>query len=334
LKATLAALALAAAAGATLPHLLRAQVWTADDAALAHELTHAPRECVETPSPQAEAGRALFRSPGLLGGPAARIGLSCNACHSNGRVNATFSLPELTNRAGAADVTSEWASKVRGDGVMNPRPIPDLAGVRSRPTHGQHADPSLEHFVHSVIEEEFQGPPPSPQAFDDLVGYLRALDARSCGGEVRISLHDAANDVRRAVSAAQGADAPTASALLLAAQDAVGRLVERLPEARFGSQRAALEALSRELGAMRYSADVRAALQTGGAGWNARFDAIAAQIAPHERQTYFDEGMLRAALNHQDRACASSDCTAATRASKASGAIGVQSGIWLAIQVN
>jgi uncharacterized protein (DUF4415 family) len=299
LKAALAALALAATLGAASPHLLRAQVWTADDAALAHDLTHAPRECVGTLSPQAEAGRALFRSPGLLGGPAARIGLSCNACHSNGRVNVTFLLPELTNRAGAADVTSEWASKVRGDGMMNPRPIPDLAGVGSRPTHGQHADPSLEHFVHSVIEEEFQGARPSPQAFDDLIGYLRALDTHNCTGEVEITLRDAVDDVRRAVSAAQRADAPTASALLLAAQDAVGRVVERLPEARFGRQRTPLETSSRQLGAMRYSPDVRAALETGGPGWRARFDAIVAQIAPRERLTYFNDATLHAALSRR-----------------------------------
>src|SRR6185312_9581489 len=172
LKAAFAALILAASAGSAAPHLLRAQGWTDSGASLAHDLTHAPRECASALGPQTEAGRALFRSPGLLGGPAARVGLSCNACHSNGRVNATFLLPELTNRAGAADVTSEWASKVRGDGVMNPRAIPDLAGVGTRATHGQHADPSLEHFVHSVIEEEFQGAPPPAQAFDDLIAYL------------------------------------------------------------------------------------------------------------------------------------------------------------------
>jgi hypothetical protein len=298
LKAALFALVLAATSGDS-AHLLRAQVWTPTGAALAHDLTHAARECVGRLSAQAIAGRALFRSPGLLGGPAARVGLSCNACHSNGRVNTTFLLPELTNRAGAADVTSEWASKVRGDGVMNPRAIPDLVGVGSRPTHGQHADPSLEHFVHSVIVEEFQGPAPPAQAFDDLIEYLRALDARRCGGEVRITLGDSANDVRRAVAAAQAADAPTASALLLAAQDAVGRIVERLPEARLHRQRAAFEALSRDLGAMRYSADVKAALETGAAGWNARFDAAVAEIAPRESQTYFNEATLRGALTRR-----------------------------------
>lgn len=299
MKAALAALALAATVGGATPTLLRAQSWTEGTPALAHALTHAPRECVGRLTPQAEAGRALFRSPGLLGGPAARLGLSCNACHANGRVNASFFLPELTDRAGAADVTSEWASKVRGDGVMNPRPIPDIAGVASRPTHGQLADPSLEHFVHSVIEEEFQGLPPAPQAFDDVIAYLRALDAHNCRGEVNLRLRDAVSDVRRAVAAAEIADAPTASALLLAAQDAMGRVVERLPQTGFPQERVALEGLARELGAMRYAEDVPAALQTDAAGWNARFDAALAQITPRERQTYFNEATLRVALRRR-----------------------------------
>lgn len=296
MKGGLAALALAAAASGAAPTLLRAQAWTENSPALAHVLTRAPRECVGTLSPQAEAGRALFRSPGLLGGPAARVGLSCNACHSNGRVNGAFFLPELTNRPGAVDVTSEWASKTRGDGVMNPRPIPDLTGVSTRPTHGRLNDPSLEHFVHGVIEEEFQGAPPSAEAFDDLIAYLRALDARACRGEVAIRLRDAADDVRRAVAAAQRADAPPANALLLAAQDAMGRIVERLPQARFAPERLALESLARELGEMRASDDPEAALAAGSAGWSARFDGVVARIAPRERQTYFNEATLRAAF--------------------------------------
>jgi len=59
-----------------------------------------------------------------------------------------------------------------------------------------------------------------------------------------------------------------------------------------------LAMVSRELGAMRYSDNVGAALETGGAGWSARFDAIVAQIARQERRTYFNEAILRAALHH------------------------------------
>ena len=290
------------------PPLLREQVWTAPGPALAHDLTHAPRECVGALSREAEIGRSLFRAPGLLGGPAARVGLSCNACHSNGRVNARFLLPELTDRAGAADVTSEWASKARGDGAMNPRDIPDLAGVGERQTHGQHRDPSLEHFVHAVVEEEFQGQPPAPEAFAGLIAYLRSLDAHACApGEVAIALGDATGDVDRAVRAAQGAaqgagrsaDGATARALLLAAQDAMGRIVERLPQSRFAHERGELERLSRELGSMREARDIGAALEAAGAGWNARFDAVAARLATRERSTYFNEATLRSALSQR-----------------------------------
>ena len=281
--------------------VLREQIWTEHSATLAHDLTHAPRECVQRSADKAEQraieiGRALFRSPVLLGGPAARTGLSCNACHSNGRVNAHFLLPELTDRAGAADVTSEWASKIRGDGVMNPRAIPDLAGVGAKATHGRLNDPSLEHFTHAVMTEEFQGPEPPPAAFAGVIAYLRALDPAACGsGEATETLAGGANDVRRALTAAQSTDDPrTASLLVYATQDAVGRLVERLPAARFATERRQLEDLSRQLWPVRDAdAQVLPALKAMAPAWGARFDGMVARIAPHESETYFDEAQVR-----------------------------------------
>lgn len=298
MKLAVAATVLAAGALVSAPRLLREQAWTSPNASLAHILTHAPHECVDQLSAPAEIGRALFRSPETLGGPAARLGLSCNACHGNGRANANFLLPELTDRAGAADVTSEWASKVRGDGVMNPRLIPDLAGVAARPTHGQHADPSLEHFVHSVIEEEFQGHALPAEGFDDLIVYLRTLDTNLCAlGETRITLATAANDVRRTIAAAASAnDGSVTSLVLLAGQDAMGRLVERLPEPLFATDRMRLERLARELGDMRNTTNVAAALAAAAPGWRARFDAEITALAPRARCTYFNEATLRRAL--------------------------------------
>ena len=112
-----------------------------------------------------EIGRALFRSPDLAGRAGGAGGLSCNACHSNGRVNARFLLPELTDRAGAADVTSEWSSKTRGDGVANPVRYSGSRGRRRSATASDtRATLRLEHFVHGVIVEEFQGEAPPAQA--------------------------------------------------------------------------------------------------------------------------------------------------------------------------
>lgn len=301
----LAALAALALAGAAAPAsiLLREQAWTEARGDQAYALTHAPAECLSAAlaaSPEVRRGRALFRSPALLGGPAARAGLSCNACHANGRANARFMLPELTDRAGAADVTSEWASRVRGDGVANPIDIPDLAGVSERAAFGQGRDPSLEHFVRGVIVEEFQGAPPPDQAFASVIAYLRALETDACGGgDAPITLASAADDVRHAVRAAEGADAATARLVLLAAQDGVGRIVERLPARRFASDRRRFETLAREIGAVRTANDVHAALAAAAPGWRARFDAAVARVARRERQTYFHEATLRRALEQR-----------------------------------
>jgi hypothetical protein len=285
----------AAAPGAL---LLREQAWTAPGQTLAYDLTHAPGECLAaTRAPETEIGRALFRSPGLIGGPASRAGLSCNACHSNGRVNARFLLPELTDRAGFADVTSEWASHVRGDGVTNPLPIPDLAAVRHGLGFGHLREPSMERFVHSVIVDEFQGQPPPAQAFDGMIAYLVALRSDPCvEGMIRLTLHDAADDVRRAVAAAETSDAATAKLLLLAGQDAIGRIAERLPARAFSRDRSRFETLARELAAMRNAEDVSAAMATAVPGWRARFDAAVTRTARREARTYFNEATLRRAL--------------------------------------
>lgn len=277
--------------------LLREQAWMPH--AEARALLEEPTECLASHTRAIEIGRALFRSPVLLGGPAARAGLSCNACHSGGRRNARFLLPELTDRAGAADVTSEWSSKVRGDGVANAVDIPDLHGVTQRTAFGHARDPSLEHFMHGVMVEEFQGPEPSEETMASVIAYLRALDEGECRrGVAAISLASTADDVRRAVSAADGADPATARLVLLAAQDAMGRIVERLPARRFAGERARFEALSRELGAVRTADDVSVAMETALPGWRSRFDAAVARVARRERQTYFNERTLTRALAH------------------------------------
>jgi hypothetical protein len=274
--------------------LLREQAWTPN--ADARAFLEEPAECLASRDIAVETGRALFRSPALLGGPAARAGLSCNACHSGGRRNARFLLPELTDRAGAVDVTSEWASKTRGDNIANPIDIPDLYGVTTRQTFGRLRDPSLEHFVHGVMVEEFQGQEPSAEVIAGVLAYLRALDEGECDrGVASINLASAAGDVRRALAVAERSDAPTARLLLLAAQDAVGRIVERLPARRFSRDRARFERLARELGALRRE-NVHALLSDAMPGWRARFDAAVTRVARNERRTYFNEATLRAAL--------------------------------------
>lgn len=284
------------AAAPSTPFLLREQAWTAPGERMAHAMTHHPSECLAERTPSTEIGRALFRSPVLLGGPAARAGISCHACHSNGGMNTSFLLTELTDRAGHADVTSEWASRTLGDGVANPIAIPDLAGAAGKSAFGTREVPTLAEFTRNVIEQEFQGEQAPPQAFEGLLAYMRALRLRSCPAEYlnAVTLASAADDVRRAIAASREAGAPTRSLLLLAAQDAMGRIVERLPERSFARDRRRLETLSRDLGAARNTDDPIAALAT--TAWSTRFDAAIARVAPREQRTYFNEATLAAAL--------------------------------------
>lgn len=300
IAATFALVASAAAA----PLVLHEQVWTTPSEIAA--FLDAPGDCYVAPvdpneARAAEIGRALFRSPVLLGGPAARVGLSCESCHSNGRVNAHFFLPELTDIPGSVDVTSEWASAVRGDGVRNPRPIPDLAGAGARQAFGGGRDPSLEHFIHGVITEEFQGAEPPAAVVPALAAYVRALDASACTASTPLTLMSLANHTRSAFAASHAAakagDAATASLVLRATQDELARISERLPATRFARDRADLADLARVLGAARGETGVNAAtLDTMAPGWLARFDAIVAHIAPRARQTYFDRTTLTRAL--------------------------------------
>ncbi|MFZ4601570.1 MAG: hypothetical protein ACOYM8_03875 [Caulobacterales bacterium] len=294
-----AASLIAAAPPPMAPLILQEQVWLAPGADPARSLTHAPVECLAASTPQIEAGRALFRAPTILGGPAARAGLSCAACHAQGRVNNRFFLPELTDRAGAADVTSEWASAVRGDGVMNPIPIPDLAGAGSRSAYGATREPDLARFIRGVVVDEFQGRD-DPARLAALTAYVAALRAPCPADERAIAVKDALDDVRRAVAAAAAVEDPAlAGSTLLAAQHLIGLIVERLPAAEFPRERSALAALAGDLGALRALDGRAATIASEAPGWRARFDAVASRVERRAGATYFDARRLRHSFESQ-----------------------------------
>lgn len=123
---------------------------------------------------QIEAGRALFNAPQLLGGQAARADLSCASCHSNGRRNPHFFLDGVSDIPGSADVTASFFSAARGNGVFDPKPIPDLA-LPGRVSHDP-ASGELERFLRGLIVEEFSGSEPSPSVLAALATYVRALE--------------------------------------------------------------------------------------------------------------------------------------------------------------
>ena len=238
---------------------IRALHWIAPSADPVHAVATQPTECLRLPADPAEAlsvevGRAAFRTPVLLGGQAARASLTCETCHRDGRTNPDFQFPGVSGAPGTADVTQSIFSSHRGDGIDNPRPIPDLSGPKARLKVDQApASPALATFIHGLVTEEFDGPEPSPATLRGLAAYVRALTPAACPTTARqpVDARLLMSDARRALAAARAeiaqGDRPTAVLMLAAARARLGLIDERLEGERFAALRAELRAASARL---------------------------------------------------------------------------------------
>lgn len=246
------ALLLAADAPSALP--LTEARWLAPQTPI-DRLLYEPAECVAWPAApplhrSAQIGRAAFRAPLLLGGQAARAGLSCASCHRNGRGNPDFHFPGISGKPGTADVTASLLSSHRGDGAFNPRSIPDLANI-AKPKERR----DLEVFIRGLIVEEFDGPEPDSRVLRGLIDYVRFMDSAECDGDVPISLASALEDVDRTVQLAKEESVfgrrATASFLLAAARSGLGRIDERFTVPGLESERRSLSSAAVHLGTLR-----------------------------------------------------------------------------------
>ena len=236
--------------GATRGRSLQALVWIA----LGHEaaaLTRQPATCLgdAESDPAVLAGRALFNAPQLLGGQAARAGVSCASCHSNGRRNPHFQLAGVSDAPGTADVSASFFSVARGNGRFDPKPIPDLAqpGRIARDANSR----ALEHFLHGLIVEEFSGRPPGERALSDLAAYVRAVKPCSGRADEPVQLESPIvlfrDSIRSAARAAEAGDRQTAAVLVAGARWQLGLIDERLVVGRHRAARNDLLQTSRRL---------------------------------------------------------------------------------------
>jgi hypothetical protein len=226
---------------------------------IVRDLTSFPAECLAWPSDKGKrravaVGRILFRSPLLLGGQAARAGLSCASCHRNGRSSPHFHFPGISGEPGTADVTASLMSKKRGDGTFNPRRIPDLAGDPSKLKVSR--DPfrdDLRRFIHGLIVEEFDGPEPSSAALDSVTSYVRAMSSEACPrrAELAITLNamlaDVDSAVRLGAETYASGDVATGRALIAAARSMLGSIDERFQLTGLEGARSQLRATDSEL---------------------------------------------------------------------------------------
>src|SRR5690348_14450612 len=271
---------------------------------LAADLTHQPAECLAMPSDpglrrSVEIGRIAFRAPLLLGGQAARAGMSCSTCHRNGRTNPDFHFPGLSGAPGTADVTSSIMSEHRGDGIFNPVPIPDLGGDPKKLK--QKGTPNLRTFIHGLITQEFNGHEPPSQVLDGLTAYVNSISPAACqgAGSTPVALDSMLSDVDMAVSLAEetlgGGDVPTTLVMLRAARSTLGSIDERFRVPGDEGSRDLLRQADAELRAIEIADAPTAAMFDA---WRKDWPARKQQLRSAEPRSLYSEAVLRRFLSH------------------------------------
>jgi hypothetical protein len=274
---------------------IREARWLATGA-LYRGLAREPGECFAPPRDpaqrrRAEIGRVAFRTPLLLGGQAARAGLSCSSCHRNGRGNPDFLFPGLSGEPGTADVTASLMSSHRGDGRFNPRPIPDLGGPRDKLKISQERGTrALETFIHGLVVEEFDGAEPPPAVLDGLAAYVRSLRPEACPkADRRIDLASRLALIGEAVDLAATEQGESRRLLLAAARSQLGAVDERFAVRGGEPARALLRDADRRLRALREG-------QGDLAGWRHDWPHLRRELLRLEAKSLFAPARLRSAL--------------------------------------
>ncbi len=291
---------------------IRGMLWVAKGADPVRALASAPTECLRRAADPAlaasvEIGRAAFRSTTLLGGQAGRAGITCETCHRGGRSNPDFLFPGVSGAPGTADVTSSLFSSHRGNGVVDPKPIPDLSGPKARLKVSQApAEQALEPFIHGLITEEFDGPEPSPAVRQGLADYVRALSPAACPAKPRerLGVTLLMADTRRALTAARRSadigDSATAIAMIGGARSRLGLIDERYAAPRLARARADLRAADRRLAAAQTALhDHRPDATAQIAAWLTASRALEAELAARQSASLFDPARLAASVKRR-----------------------------------
>lgn len=231
--------------------------WFSAETDRAYAMTRRPDACLvkagdsET-AKQLRLGALIFNSPALLGGQAEKKGLSCGACHQNGRGNPNFQFQAVSGAPGTADVTSGLFSVERADNTFNPLPIPDLAMPDGQDQVDRTDRAALASFVRGQIEEEFSGHRPPAPVIEALLTYLQHIDATASGCNLSASQSQTwQQDWEAARLAADEANktvhGPLKAFYIRTARQSLRRLHDRFASPRQAALRADLVKLSRLL---------------------------------------------------------------------------------------
>ena len=270
------------------PPNFKALDWISEATDPVAHLASQPTTCLTSPEDLAvQRGELLFNSPLLLGGQAAKAGLSCASCHRNGRGNPDFVFSGISAAPGTADVTSGLFSKIRADQVFNPVPIPDLTMPEGQRLVDREVDGALEAFLLAQITEEFTGEAPTGPVIEDLAAYIRSLDAATCyaTGEEAQTWQDEMKGLRAAAAYLKTEPIEGTSAYRLAMRAALGRLHERYPASIFEDLSQELISLGRELSASELPISL-----------NARLDELEQALRSGEAQSLYNPEQLTRSL--------------------------------------
>lgn len=253
-------------------------------------MSEQPASCLASEGPLVRSGRTLFGVPTLLGGQAAKAGLSCASCHINGRGNPHFLLAGVSGAPGTADVTNSFFSATRSNSRFDPVAIPDLALPGKVPRDDQAK--ALEPFIRNLIVEEFGGEEPTLAMLDALAAYVRAIGRCEPDAPLQRSLSDQLHGLDDGMTSAvlmSGRGDRAGMRLSIAAmRHQLGLIAERYPARRSDllSASRALQAIGDDNGGM-------PALRQ----WKSRFDAeLAQKLRRGEAESFYDAGQLRKTL--------------------------------------
>ena len=274
---------------------MQAQRWTAPGKEL-ELLSTQPAACLAiTPEdePLIQAGRALFNTPTLLGGQAAKSGLNCAACHANGRDNPHFLLAGISGVPGTADVTSSFFSTARHNAVFDPVAIPDLANPGKISRDPQ--DSALEQFIRNLIVEEFSGAEPTRSTLHALATYVRAIGECRDDSKTPHALKDQLALVDAALTGAVAMDKrgdDRATKLLIgAARHQLGLINERYAAQQLASERRALLDSSRQLQAISEANGPRRTAAI--ASWQQNFEKkLLLRLVKTEKRSLYSRDLL------------------------------------------
>lgn len=282
-----------AATRASAPPAFEQLRWTEPGADYAL-LSAQPDTCLAAEGADVRSGRALFAAPTLLGGQAAKAGLSCASCHINGRGNPHFLLAGVSEAPGTADVTNSFFSAARGNGRFDPVPIPDLAlpGKVARDPAGR----ALEPFIRNLIVEEFGGAEPTSTMLAALAAYVRAIGTCDPDRPVARTLGDQYRAIDDGMTGAaymiERGDAAGARLSIAAMRHQLGLIAKRYAGPEFARDRAALLAASRRLQAIAADPALPALSR-----WKRDFDARPARrLRDGESRSLYDAARLAQAL--------------------------------------